>query len=303
MSDDVTDPEQTEQAEQTEAERHNERFRALTQRAERFLVGGGRTTPADALASLVDELAEVDEPEVWDRYGDHGPVEQVEKQVAVLLDKPAAAMFPSGVMAQQIALRIWTERRGSPRVAIPQLSHLLQYELDGPAILNGLRYDWLTQGAKVPTATELSLIPGKVGAALLELPLRDAGYLLPTWDELAAFAAACGDRDIPLHIDGARLWESEPYLGHTLAEISALADSVYVSFYKGLRGLSGAALAGSEDFIAEARQWRRRFGGTVFTMLPQALSALRGMRLELPRMGEYVAPAQARSPISFGQRA
>jgi threonine aldolase len=62
---------------------------------------------------------------------------------------------------------------------------------------------------------------------------------------------------------------------------------VYVSFYKGLGGLAGAAVAGPEDVIAEARRWRTRHGGTLFTMLPYALAALRGMREQLPRMTEY----------------
>jgi threonine aldolase len=92
---------------------------------------------------------------------------------------------------------------------------------------------------------------------------------------------------VPLHLDGARLWESAPHLGHSPAEIAALADTVYVSFYKGLRGLAGAVVAGPEDVIAEVRLWRGRHGGTLFTMLPYAVSALRGLREELPRMAEY----------------
>jgi threonine aldolase len=92
---------------------------------------------------------------------------------------------------------------------------------------------------------------------------------------------------VPLHLDGARIWESAPHLGHSPAEIAALADTVYVSFYKGLHGLAGAVVAGPEDVIAEVRLWRSRHGGTLFTMLPYAVSALRGLRDELPRMAEY----------------
>jgi threonine aldolase len=92
---------------------------------------------------------------------------------------------------------------------------------------------------------------------------------------------------VPLHLDGARIWESGPYLGHTPAEIAALADTVYVSFYKGLRGLAGAVVAGPEEIIAEVGLWRSRHGGTLWTMMPYAVSALRGLREELPRMAEY----------------
>ena len=126
-----------------------------------------------------------------------------------------------------------------------------------------------------------------MGAALLELPLRDAGFLLPTWDELVAFSGACRARGIPLHLDGARIWESAPHLAHPPREVAALADSVYVSFYKGLGGLAGAALAGPEEQVAQARLWRTRMGGTLFSLLPYAVAALRGLDTELPRMPEY----------------
>ena len=91
---------------------------------------------------------------------------------------------------------------------------------------------------------------------------------------------------MPLHFDGARLWESQPYLDHTLAEIAALADTVYVSFYKGLGGLAGAIVAGPQDVVDEARRWRNRHGGTLFSMTPYALAGLRGLRMHLPLMGE-----------------
>jgi threonine aldolase len=85
-------------------------------------------------------------------------------------------------------------------------------------------------------------------------------------------------------MDGARLWECGPFYGRTLAQIAALFDTVYVSFYKGLGGVSGGMLLGPEDFIAEAREWRHRHGGTLFGMWPYAAPALAGLRTRLPRM-------------------
>jgi threonine aldolase len=202
-------------------------------------------------------------------------------------------MFPSGTMAQQSTLRVWSDQRGSRRIAIPELSHLLHHEQDGPRLLNGFEWALLTTGAVVPTVEHLTAIPGPLGAALLELPLRDAGYLLPSWEQLETFSRACRERGVPLHLDGARIWESAPHLGHSPAQIAALADTVYVSFYKGLRGLAGAVVAGPEDVIAEVRLWRSRHGGTLWTMLPYAVSALRGLREELPRMAEYRERAMA----------
>jgi threonine aldolase len=191
------------------------------------------------------------------------------------------------VMAQQSMLRVWCDTTGSRRVAIPALSHPLEHEGDGPRLLHRFEFEWLTDGPTVPQAEHLAAIRGRLGAAFLELPLRDAGYLLPSWDELVAFSRACRERGVPLHLDGARIWESAPYLGHSPAEIAGLADSVYVSLYKGLGGLSGAALAGPEDEVAQARVWRSRMGGTLFSLMPFAVAALRGLDRELPRMAEY----------------
>jgi threonine aldolase len=263
-----------------------ERFKAALPRATRWLPGSLPLKPGEELHSIADEAALLENPDEWDRYAGRGPVGVLEAKVAELLGKPAAAMFPSGIMAQQSVLRVWTDRQESTRVAIPELSHLLCYEMDGPQQLNFFRYDRLTTGPTVPTVEHLQAIPGRLGAVLLELPLRDAGYLLPTWEELEAFSVAARERGVPLHFDGARLWESQPYLGHTLPEIAALADSVYVSFYKGLGGLAGAVVAGPEDVVDEARRWRSRHGGTLFSMTPYALAGLRGLRTQLPLMRE-----------------
>jgi threonine aldolase len=266
-----------------------ERCRLATLNLERSMIGKHPVSPQDEMRSIIAELDGFGNATeaTWDRYGEGGPVAVLEDKVAELLGKPAAVMFPSGTMAQQSTLRVWCDRQGSRRIALPQVSHLLNHEQDGPRLLNNFQWALLTTGGIFPTVEHLKAIPGSLGAVVLEIPLRDGGYLLPSWDELEAFSLACSDRDVPLHLDGARLWESAPYLGHTPAEIAGLADTVYVSFYKGLRGLAGAVVAGPEEIISEVRLWRSRHGGTLWTMLPYAVSALRGLREELPRMAEY----------------
>lgn len=239
-------------------------------------------TAFSELAAACDDLG-VDD---WDTYAEHGAVERLEQELITRLEKPAAAYFPSGVMAQQVALRIHADRSGSRRVALPDLSHLLVHEEDGPRILQDLRLEFLTRGFQAPHADQLRAIPGPLAAVLVELPLRDAGCLLPTFHELAELAAACRERAIALHVDGARIWEAQDHLGRPLPEIAALADTLYVSFYKGLGGLAGSALLGAEDVLAEARLWRRRMGGTIFRSTAEAVSALIGLRDRLPKMAD-----------------
>jgi len=270
----------------------HQRYRAVAQACTQTVSWHRSQSPAEVFAGLAEacESLGVDQ---WDTYGERGPVAMLEAQVAELLGKDAAAFFPSGIMAQQCALRVWSDRAGTRRVGMPDLSHLLKHELDGPRLLHGFEIDHLTTGAEVATAAHLAELPGRLGAVLVELPLRDAGCLLPSYDELLELSVACHERDIPLHFDGARIWEAQPFFDRPFAEIAALANSVYVSFYKGLGGLAGACLAGPTDFVEEARRWRKRLGGSIFRMTPEAVSALVGLRVRLPLMPDCVAWARA----------
>lgn len=240
------------------------------------------------LARVCEELG-IDE---WDFYGDGGAVGRLEEDLVGRFGVAAAAYFPSGVMAQQAALRVHCDGAGARRVAMPDLSHLLVHEEDGPRILHDLEVVFLTRGFEAPTAGHLHAVPGRLGAVLVELPLRDAGCLLPTWDELAELSAACRARGVALHLDGARIWEAQPWFDRPLAEIVAQADTTYVSFYKGLGGLAGAALLGSAELVAEARVWRRRLGGTTYRATAEAVSALAGLRGRLPLVSRTVAWAR-----------
>lgn len=269
-----------------------ERFREVARRTPSTVVWHPRVSPAETLADLARACADLGVEE-WDVYGEHGAVELLEREVAELLGKPAAVFVPSGVMGQQAVLRAWCERQGSLRVALPDLAHLLVHENDGPRLMHGFRFEHLTTGRRTPTAEDLrACIPG-LGAAHVELPLREAGCLLPTWAELSELSQAARELGVPLHVDGARLWESQHYYDRSLAEIAALADSVYVSFYKGLGAMAGAAIVCAEEVATEVRGWRQRMGGTLFHLTPYAVSALVGLRERLPLMGEYAAWARA----------
>ena len=268
-----------------------ERFREVARGCEGDVFWTPRQTPAEmmaAAAAATDELG-IDE---WDVYGERGAVTRLEREVAELLGASEAAMFPSGIMAQQAALRVWCDRAGSSRVGIPELSHLLQHEDDGPRLLHGFRFEHLSGGRALPTLEDLDRLGSGLAVVLLELPLRDAGCLLPEWDDLLALTSRARSLGSKVHLDGARLWESQPFYDRPLSEIAGVADSVYVSFYKGLGGLAGACLAGDEDVVTEARRWRKRMGGTLFHLTPYAVLALVGLRDQLPRMPEYVAWAR-----------
>ena len=255
---------------------------------ERILSGRRPQSLREQIAALADSGYDLDGRP--DFYGD-GPVSTLEERVATLLGKPAAAFFPTGTMAQQVALRCWAERSGNWAVAMHPLSHLQLHERQAYASVTGLRAVWPTRQPRQPTSAEIRDLDEPIGSLLIELPLRDAGYLLPTWDELVELVTAAKERGARVHLDGARLWESVPYLGHELPQIAELADSVYVSFYKTPGGMSGAALAGPPDLITQAKAWRHRYGGQLFQQWPAALAALAGLDRQLPRLADYVGHA------------
>ncbi|MET8132796.1 beta-eliminating lyase-related protein [Streptomyces sp. NPDC005251] len=226
-----------------------------------------------------------------DMYGD-GLVETLEERVAELLGMEAAAFFPTGTMAQQVALRCWAGRTGDTTVALHALNHPEVHERQAFSQVSGLRPVRLTDEPRMPTAEEVRDFPEPFGALLLELPLRDAGFVLPSWEELTEVVEAARERDAVVHIDGARLWECTPHFDRPLNEIAGLADTVYVSFYKSLDGFGGAAVAGPKTLVDEAKTWRHRYGGMIIQQFPTVLSALIGLERELPRLPDYVAHAR-----------
>ena len=164
-----------------------ERFREVARQCEGDVFWTPRRTPVEAMTDVARAAEELG-IEQWDVYAERGAVARLEEEVAALLGKPAAAMFPSGVMAQQAALRVHCDRAGSLRVGIPQLSHLLLHEDDGPRLLHGFRFEHLSTGRALPTVEDLDRLGDGLAAVLLELPLRDAGCLLPEWDDLTALS-------------------------------------------------------------------------------------------------------------------
>ena len=249
-----------------------------------------RETPAHHLTRLA--AAAVDLDLAWDTYGERGAVARLEAELA----GPARHRGRGGDAQRGDGAAGGAphrcDRAGSRRVALPDLPTCCttRRTARGWCTVSG----WSTSppGGRTATAADLAAIPGRLGAALVELPLRDAGCLLPPWDELVELSEAARERGVALHLDGARLWESQASYDRPFPEIVALFDSVYVSLYKGLGAMSGAVVATDADTAAELRLWRTRMGGTLMRLTPFALGGLLGLHDELPRMGEYLAWAR-----------
>jgi threonine aldolase len=258
----------------------------IRSRCRRFL-SNHHTQRFRAHEVLTELAAAAPQDLVADHYGIGELIGSFEKEIASLLGKQAAVFMPSGTMAQQIALRIWADRKHTPRVAFHPKSHLELHEEKGYQVLHGLHGVLVGPANRLFGVSDLEKVAEPLAALLVELPQREIGGQLPSWDELGKVVAWARAHDVKLHLDGARLWECKPFYDKPYAEIAGLFDSVYVSFYKGLGGIAGAILAGDAWLVAEARIWQRRHGGTLVSLYPYVLAASAAMRTRLDRMSLY----------------
>jgi threonine aldolase len=241
--------------------------------------------PRRVLAKLLERIGAEESPDAI--------VPRLEARVAKMLGKEAALLFPTGTMAQQVVLRIHADRRARRAVAFHPQCHLEVHEEKGYAVVHGLSAKLVGDRHRLIGVHDLEAIAEPLAALLLELPQRNIGGQLPSWDELVRQCAWARERGAAVHADAARLWEAQPFYGKTHAEICALFDTVYVSLYKGLEAPCGAILAGPRDLVAEARVWRTRLGGNASAAWPIAALGELGLDELVPRMPAFWAHARA----------
>lgn len=256
----------------------------------KFQLGGHGPRTIGLLKEVFNDLDGQLESEM---YGKGKLIEDFQEKMAGILGKETAVFFPSGTMAQQIALRIWCDRKGVKKVAYHPLSHLEIHEEDGLKELHGIESVLLAEKDRVIEFKDVAGMAEDVSCVLLELPQREIGGQLPEYETLVKISAYCKENGIKLHLDGARLFEVLPYYEKTAAEVCSLFDSVYISFYKGIGGIAGAILAGEQDFIEESKVWKRRHGGDLISLYPYYLSADYYFDKRIGKMEQYYNGAKA----------
>jgi threonine aldolase len=266
------------------------KLESLAASCTRFLAADGPRT-ADKLLALIQPGTEID------YYGLGGAVSELEQEVAALLGKPSALFFPTGTMAQQATIRVHADRRQRRSVVFHPACHMETNEERGYQHLHGLFGVPAGPRDEPLSLASLEQVHEPIAALLLELPQRALGGTLPSWGDLVAQVNWARSRGAAVHLDGARLWESTPYYKakhrKSIADIAALFDTVYVSFYKGLGGIAGCCVVGDTDLLEELSVWRTRHGGRSFGLWPYAAAALTALRMRLPRMPAYYRHALA----------
>ncbi|MCK4177840.1 threonine aldolase family protein [Aciditerrimonas ferrireducens] len=242
------------------------------------------TKPTPAMRRAMAE-AEVGD----DGWGEDPTVRRLEERVAELLGKEAALFVPSGTMANQLALGVLG--RPGARVVLGGRQHVLAHEAGGAAAWWGLQLH--------PVADPHGILdPGELAwalaaelhhwppVALVAVENSHAAACGAIWDpgDLARLGAVC--RGVPIHLDGARLWNAQVASGVSAAELAAVATTVATCLSKGLCAPAGSLLAGPADLVAEARELRHRMGGGMRQVGVLAAAGLVALEQMVERLAE-----------------
>ena len=220
------------------------------------------TRPSEAMRD-----AARDAPVGDDVYGDDPTINDLERHAADVVGCEAALFVPSGTMGNQIAARVHADR-GS-EVIVDDRAHVVLWELGGLAQNSGLQVKTMDTGDRaVPTPAEVADAhvasdhhsPG-TGLLWLENTHNARGGVAASPEDVTAAAEAARARDVPVHLDGARLFNACVATETDPAEMVAPVDSVLFCLSKGLGAPVGSVLAGSEEFVEAARRVRKLFGG------------------------------------------
>jgi threonine aldolase len=234
-----------------------------------------------------------------DVYGEDPTVRRLEERTAEILGMEAALFVPTGSMGNQIALRV--HGRSGTEVILEARSHIFHYEMGGMAALSGLlpRLVAGERGRITRAAAEALVRPEAVhhyvprtSIIAVENTHNYAGGAVLQRAALEEVLALARDRGLKAHMDGARLWNAAAALGVTEASLAKGFDSVMCCFSKGLRAPVGSAVAGTKEFIDEARRARKLFGGGMRQAGVIAAAALVGLEEERGRLVEDHARAK-----------
>ncbi len=226
-----------------------------------------------------------------DTYGDGEFIQSFEHKIATLTGFESGVFCTTGTLAQSVALRLATMDRGSRLAGMHASAHILKHENSNYQLLDHFTVVQIGDPQRIWGAADLERIPDRLGAVLLELPMREIGGQLPDWHELQHIKKVCQEKHIHLHLDGARLWEAQAAYDRALVEITNGFHSVYVSFYKGIGGLGGAMLLGAKELTGRAKIWMQRMGGNVMHRSPYVISAAMQFDQRLAAMPAYLARA------------
>jgi threonine aldolase len=201
-----------------------------------------------------------------DVYGEDPTVNRLQEKVATLLRKEAALFVPSGVMANQLAIKVNTQP--GDEVIVESESHIFNYETAASAFLSNVQLYTIkgTLGVLQVEQIASAMRPviyynPKMSLICLENTHNKAGGTIYPIAEISKIYDLAKNCNIAMHLDGARLWNASVATGVPFNEYARFFDTVSVCFSKGLGAPIGSALVGTKEKIEKARKYRKIFGG------------------------------------------
>jgi threonine aldolase len=250
------------------------------------------TRPTAAMRRAIAE-AEVGD----DVYRQDPTVNRLQERAAELLGHEAALLFPSGTMANQVALRVLAGP--GTEVLVDVEAHLVNDEGAAGALLGGVQFRTVATPRGLPGPEEIATATGRVAyhptvtaLVAVEQTHNRRGGIVHDLDDLRATAEAAREGGARLYIDGARLFNAATARGEDVARHAELADGVMFSLSKGLGAPVGSVLTGSAALIEEARSWRARYGGAMRQAGVLAAAGLHALERHVERLGEDHANAR-----------
>jgi threonine aldolase len=202
-----------------------------------------------------------------DVYGEDPTVRSLEDRVADLLGHESGLFTPSGSMANQLGIRLHVGP--GQELITDELAHVLRAEMGAAAVFSGISSrSWSAPRGLLDPAAPLRLMQPDAGtyqvsttAIVVENTHNFGGGTVQPLEATEALREATQPLGVAMHLDGARLWNAHVATGIKLAAYSRPFDTVSVCLSKGLGAPVGSVLVGSREHIAEARVWRKRYGG------------------------------------------
>ena len=248
-----------------------------------YAYGDGIPHTPREYARVLDQLAEPGQV-MRDEYSRGGTIEKLEARVASLLGKETAVWLPTGTLANHLAVRLLAGNKR--RVLVQAESHLFNDCGDCCQTLSGLTLVPLAPGKATFTLDDveqaasqsmLGRVATPIGAIQIETPVRRRLGERFDFEQMKKICAWARERQIGLHLDGARLFLESAYTDRAVRDYATLFDTVYISMYKYFNAASGAILAGPKTLLADLYHTRRMFGGGLAQVWPFAVVALHYM--------------------------
>ena len=204
-----------------------------------------------------------------DVYAEDPTVIRLQEKAAEMFEKEAALFMPTGSMGNQVAVKLHT--KPGDEMIVEERGHIFNYEMGTPSVVSGVMIrpvrnedgSGILKWSDIEPAVHVNqpYYACPTGLICLENTHNFAGGAVMPAEQTNDICDNAHELGLPVHLDGARIFNASAASGETVVELSQKVDSVQFCLSKGLGAPVGSMLLGTKDFIAEARTWRKRFGG------------------------------------------